>query len=123
MSRTSEGLRGLDALENEAALWEESGEECASVSVALLRRWAREAREGAAPTCENVGGEDWAFRCSRCGGYTTEFDHIFAPPEAQEAARAALCGAVGLDPGEVTMRPAHGSVPRFCPWCGAKVAR
>lgn len=73
MGRTSDGLRGLDALENEAALWEESGEEFASVSVELLRRWVREAREGATPTCENVGGERHVFECSRCGGYTTGF--------------------------------------------------
>lgn len=123
MGRTSDGLRGLDALENEAALWEESGEEFASVSVELLRRWVREAREGAAPACENVGGERHAFECSRCGGYTTEFDQIFAPPEAQEAARVALCRALGLDPDDVVTVSAHSNVPRFCPWCGARVAR
>lgn len=75
------------------------------------------------PTCRNVGGERYAFKCSECGCYTTEFDHVFAPREEQERVYGELCDELGIDRAMARFSPVHSSVPSHCPGCGARVVR
>lgn len=75
------------------------------------------------PTCKNVGGEKHAFMCSKCGAYTTEFSHFFAPKEEQEKLKSELREVMGLDREETRFLSIHSSVPKHCPWCGAEVVR
>jgi len=72
------------------------------------------------PVCSNVGGGEWPFRCSACGGHTTEFDHMFPPPEAKAEAERMLRDALDLAD-DCRIVSAHSSEPRYCPWCGARV--
>lgn len=62
-------------------------------------------------TCCNVGGEEWGFKCSECGGHT-HGSPFHVPDEEREELAEMLGGRI------VSL---HGSVPRFCPNCGAKV--
>lgn len=62
-------------------------------------------------TCCNVGGEEWGFKCSECGGHT-HGSPFHVPDEEREELAEMLGGRI---------MSLHGSVPRFCPNCGAKV--
>ena len=62
-------------------------------------------------TCCNVGGEEWGFKCSECGGHT-HGSPFHVPDEEREELAEMLGGRI---------MSLHGSVPRFCPACGARV--
>lgn len=62
-------------------------------------------------TCRNIGGEEWGFKCSECGGHT-HGSPFHVPDEERDRLAGFLGGSIAS---------LHGSVPRFCPNCGARV--
>lgn len=82
-----------------------SRERCAAMAEAARRRARRER------TCRNVGGVEWGFKCSECGGHT-HGDPFHVPDEEREELAELLGGRI------ISL---HGGVPRFCPNCGARV--
>lgn len=69
-------------------------------------------------TCRNVGGEEWGFKCSECGGHTHGSPFHAPDSERDEVARR-MSELFGIEDGAIASL--HGSVPRYCPNCGAKV--
>lgn len=69
-------------------------------------------------TCRNVGGEQWGFMCSECGGHT--HGSPFHPPtEERDRLAAEISDIMEMEGGRIASL--HGPVPRFCPNCGARV--
>lgn len=69
-------------------------------------------------TCRNVGGEEWGFKCSECGGHT-HGSPFHAPDSERDDLARRMSELFGIEDGAIASL--HGSVPRYCPNCGAKV--
>lgn len=75
------------------------------------------------PTCKNIASDPCVFRCSRCGCWTDRLAYFGLPEDEAEALKAAVCEFAAMDPADVRMTAPHTCVPRYCPTCGAEVAR
>lgn len=75
------------------------------------------------PTCENIANDPCVFRCSRCGCWTDRLAYFDLPEDEAEALKAAVCEFTMTDPAKMLMTAPHTCVPRYCPTCGAEVAR
>ena len=69
-------------------------------------------------TCRNVGGDEWGFKCSECGGHTHGSPFHIPDAEREELAER-LSEVLGARDGIIPST--HSSTPRFCPSCGARV--
>lgn len=103
-------------------VYDEDPAEAVSVTVEELQGFRSASRGNAeieVRTCRNVGGDSWPFECSECGARTSEFDRIHPPRAFVEELEGELLAAIGAGGGRIVSP--HSSVPKFCPWCGAKV--